>query len=76
MNTDIKSLKQKVDNGADYIVTQMFYDNKAYFKFVELCKKEGIDVPIIPGIKILSTESQLAMLPKHFHLSVKCFLQG
>lgn len=70
MNTDIKRLKQKVDNGADYIVTQMFYDNKAYFKFVEMCKKEGIGVPIIPGIKILSTESHLAMLPKHFHINL------
>ncbi len=48
MNTDIKRLKQKVNNGADYIVTQMFYDNKVYFKFVEMCKKEGIDIPIIP----------------------------
>ena len=48
----------------------MFYDNKAYFKFVEMCKKEGIDVPIIPGIKILSTESHLAILPKHFHINL------
>ena len=80
MNTDIKRLKQKVNNGADYIVTQMFYDNKAYFKFVEMCKKEGIGVPIIPGIKILSTESHLAMLPKHFHINLPseliCAVEG
>ena len=57
--TDIKYLKEKVENGADYIVTQMFFDNKVYFDFVERCRKEGINIPIIPGIKILSTERHL-----------------
>ena len=68
--TDIKYLKEKVENGADYIVTQMFFDNKVYFDFVERCRKEGINIPIIPGIKILSTERHLTALPKHFYISL------
>ena len=70
MKTDLKQLKKKVENGADYIVTQMFYDNKAYFNFVKRCRDEGIDVPIIPGIKILSMESHLEVLPKFFHIDL------
>lgn len=68
--SDMKWLKAKVDAGADYIVTQMFFDNKKYFEFVELCRKNDIHVPIIPGLKILSTRSQLISLPKIFHIDL------
>lgn len=68
--SDMKWLKAKVDAGADYIVTQMFFDNKKYFEFVELCRKNGINVPIIPGLKILSTRSQMVSLPKIFHIDL------
>ena len=68
--TDIKYTKAKIDAGASYIVTQMFYDNKAYYNFVELCRKEGIDVPIIPGLKILTSKAQMRNLPKHFYIDV------
>lgn len=68
--SDMKWLKAKVDAGADYIVTQMFFDNKKYFEFVELCRKNDINVPIIPGLKILSTRSQMVSLPKIFHIDL------
>ena len=70
MSTDIKYLKSKVDAGADYIVTQMFYNNAAYFKFVDDCRAAGIDVPIIPGLKILSTEAHLRVIPKNFYVDI------
>ncbi len=70
MATDIKYLKAKVDAGAEYVVTQMFYDNKTYFKFVEACRAAGIDVPIIPGLKILSTEAHLRVIPKNFYVDI------
>ncbi len=65
---DLKNLKDKVDAGADYIVTQMFFDNKKYFDFVEKCREIGIGVPIIPGIKALATKRQLMILPQTFHI--------
>jgi methylenetetrahydrofolate reductase (NADPH) len=68
--SDMKWLKAKVDAGADYIVTQMFFDNKKYFEFVNLCRKNDINVPIIPGLKILSSRSQLIALPKIFHIDL------
>ena len=68
--SDMKWLKAKVDSGADYIVTQMFFDNKKYFEFVDLCRKNDIHVPIIPGLKILSSRSQLIALPKIFHIDL------
>lgn len=68
MNSDLRWLKQKTDNGADYIVTQMFFDNKKFFEFVDLCKKMGIDKPIIPGLKPLTTKKQLTVLSKLFHI--------
>jgi len=67
---DIKRLKQKVDAGGDYIVTQMFFNNEAYFNFVEKCRKSGIDVPIVPGIKILTRPSHLVNLPRNFYLTI------
>src|SRR3954471_3393451 len=70
LTSDLKYLKAKVDAGAEYIVTQMFFDNKKYFEFVELCKKNGINVPIIPGLKILSSKKQITTLPKIFHIDI------
>lgn len=70
MTSDLKYLKAKVDAGAEYIVTQMFFDNKKYFDFVELCNKNGINVPIIPGLKIFSSKKQITSLPKIFHIDI------
>jgi methylenetetrahydrofolate reductase (NADPH) len=70
MPSDLKFLKQKVDAGAEYIVTQMFFDNQKYFQFVDLCRKEGITVPIIPGIKPLSAKIQIYTLPKAFSVEI------
>ncbi len=70
MASDIKYLKQKIDAGAEYIVTQLFYDNAKFFSFVENCRKHGIDVPIIPGIKPLSTSKHLSFMPKFFHVDL------
>jgi methylenetetrahydrofolate reductase (NADPH) len=67
---DLTYLKQKVDAGADYIVTQMFFDNAKYFDFVKKCREIGIHVPIIPGLKPLATERQLDILPEIFHLEI------
>ena len=70
LKVDIKYLKLKVDLGAEYIVTQMFFDNKKYFDFVEECHKAGISVPIIPGIKPITGKNQLNVLPKTFHIDI------
>lgn len=67
---DLRYLKQKVDAGADYIVTQMFFENAKYFDFVQKCRDMGINVPIIPGLKPLATERQLDILPEIFHLEI------
>ena len=67
---DLRYLKQKVDAGADYIVTQMFFENAKYFDFVQKCREMGINVPIIPGLKPLATERQLDILPEIFHLEI------
>jgi methylenetetrahydrofolate reductase (NADPH) len=66
---DIQRLKDKVEAGGDYIVSQMFYENQAFFSFVEKCRTAGITVPIVPGIKVITTERHLTSLPKYFHLS-------
>jgi methylenetetrahydrofolate reductase (NADPH) len=70
LKTDLKYLKLKVDMGAEYIVTQMFFDNKKYFDFVVKCREAGINVPIIPGIKPLTGKGQLTILPKIFHIDI------
>jgi methylenetetrahydrofolate reductase (NADPH) len=66
--TDLKYLKDKVDAGAEYIVTQMFFDNSKYFAFVDECRKIGINVPIIPGLKPLKTLAHISFLPKFFKI--------
>lgn len=69
-DTDFGYLRRKVEAGADYIVTQMFFDNQKYFRFVDRCRAEGITVPIIPGLKPLATKKQLTILPRIFHLDM------
>ena len=69
MNSDIHFLKKKVELGADYIVTQMFFDNKKYFDFVDMCRANDIHVPIIPGLKPLATKRQLTLLTQWFQLN-------
>lgn len=70
MESDIHYLKMKVDNGADYLITQMFYDNDKYFSFVDRCRAAGIHVPIIPGIKPMYKRQQLTVLPKVFRTDI------
>lgn len=70
IETDIANLKRKVDAGADYIITQMFFDNKVYYDFVEKCREAGITVPIIPGLKPISTYKQLSVIPEAFSLDI------
>lgn len=70
ITSDLKYLKAKVDAGAEYIVTQMFFDNARYFQYVDLCRQNGINVPIIPGLKILSSRKQITTLPKIFHIDI------
>jgi methylenetetrahydrofolate reductase (NADPH) len=70
LQIDLKFLKEKVDAGADYITTQMFFDNKKYFEFVDLCKQNGINVPIIPGLKPMTSKKQLSVLPRTFHVDI------
>ena len=67
---DLKFLKDKVDAGAGYIMTQMFFDNTKFYKFVDDCRAAGIDVPIIPGLKPLTTKKQLTVLPRIFHVDL------
>jgi methylenetetrahydrofolate reductase (NADPH) len=70
MKSDIKYLKKKVEMGAEYVVTQMFFDNAKYFEFVDLCRAEGITVPIIPGLKPLTTKTQISTLPRIFSIDL------
>jgi methylenetetrahydrofolate reductase (NADPH) len=76
MDTDLQYLKLKVEAGADYIVTQMFFDNEKYFSFVKACRSVGINVPIIPGLKPVYTKKQLTVLPKTFHIDLPAALSN
>ena len=70
LDSDIHFLKKKIKNGANYIVTQMFFDNQKYFDFVEKCRSEGITVPIIPGLKPIATKKQLNLIPHRFKVDL------
>jgi methylenetetrahydrofolate reductase (NADPH) len=70
LKVDLKYLKHKIDLGAEYIVTQMFFDNNKYFEFVDKCREVGITVPIIPGIKPITAKAQATVLPTIFHIDL------
>lgn len=70
MQTDLSYLKDKVDAGAEYIVTQMFFDNKKYFEYVKQCREAGINVPIIPGLKPVTSKKQLTIIPRTFNVDI------
>ena len=70
LKSDMKYLKEKVDKGAEFVVTQMFFDNKKYFEFVDKCRDNGIDVPIIPGLKPITTTKHMNILPSIFHVDL------
>jgi methylenetetrahydrofolate reductase (NADPH) len=70
MEVDMQYLKEKIDAGADYIVTQMFFDNQKFFRFVEDCRNAGITVPIVPGLKPISKLNDLKLLPLVFHIDI------
>lgn len=70
MESDIHFLKKKIEAGADYVVTQMFFDNSKFFAFEDSCRKAGIEVPIIPGLKPLATQKQLNLIPHRFHVDL------
>lgn len=71
---DIKKLKDKINAGADYIVTQLFYDNQVYFDFVKQCRDVGITCPIIPGLKVITNAAHITSLPKAFHINIPAAL--
>ena len=70
MDIDIQHAKEKVEAGAEYIVTQMFFDNSRYYKYVEKCQAHGIDVPIIPGLKIITSKNQVTSIPRNFYIDI------
>lgn len=70
LESDLYYAKMKVDAGAEYLVTQMFFDNQKYFDFVAKCKENGIHVPVIPGIKPITLQNQMTVLPKIFHTDI------
>lgn len=70
MQSEIHFLKKKIELGAEYVVTQMFFDNQKFFDFVDLCRAEGITIPIIPGIKPIATKNHITMLPSIFHIDM------
>jgi methylenetetrahydrofolate reductase (NADPH) len=70
MESDLAFIKQKVEAGAEYIVTQMFFDNEKYFEYVESCRNAGIHIPIVPGLKPLTKLYQLSSIPRHFYINL------
>lgn len=76
MTVEVQRAKQKVESGAHYIVTQLFYDNRFFHNYVKKCREAGINAPIIPGLKVLTTKSHLANIPKNFYVSIPEELSG
>jgi methylenetetrahydrofolate reductase (NADPH) len=70
LQSDVRHVKDKIDAGADYVVTQMFFDNRHYFKYLDLCREQGIEAPIIPGLKILTGPKQLTSIPRTFFVDI------
>jgi methylenetetrahydrofolate reductase (NADPH) len=70
LQTDMNFMRAKVESGAEYIVTQMFFDNRKYFAFVQECRDAGIHVPIIPGLKPITNKKQLSVIPRTFHVDI------
>lgn len=70
MQTDLQYLKAKVDAGAEYVTTQMFFDNRKYFEYVKSCRDAGITIPVIPGLKPISSKKQLTVIPRTFHVDI------
>jgi methylenetetrahydrofolate reductase (NADPH) len=70
LQSDVDWLKAKVDGGAEYVVTQMFFDNAKYFDFVKRCREAGIEIPIIPGLKPITNKKQLSVIPRTFHVDI------
>ncbi len=70
LSLDVRHVKDKIDAGAHYVVTQMFFDNRHYFRFLELCREQGITVPVIPGLKILTSVKQLTSIPRTFFVDI------
>src|SRR5687768_5930044 len=70
LRLDVRRVKEKVESGAHYVVTQMFFENRHYFQYLDLCRDQGIEVPIIPGLKILSSQKQLSSIPRNFYVEI------
>jgi methylenetetrahydrofolate reductase (NADH) len=70
LQVDVRHVKDKIDAGAHYVVTQMFFDNRHYFRFLELCREQGIETPVIPGLKILTSVKQLTSIPRTFYVDI------
>ena len=76
LSYDIEMMKKKIDAGAEYIITQMFFENEVFLNYVEKCREAGITVPIIPGLKVLTRKSLLQNIPRHFHVDIPDDLVG
>jgi len=76
LRLDVRRVKEKVEAGAHYVVSQMFFNNDHYFHFLDICREEGITVPIIPGLKILNSAKQLSSIPKTFYVEIPDELAG
>jgi methylenetetrahydrofolate reductase (NADPH) len=70
LRLDARHVKEKIEAGAEYVVTQMCFDNRHYFRYLEICREEGIQAPIIPGLKILTSQKQLTTIPKNFFVEI------
>ena len=70
LRIDVRHVKDKIEHGAEYVVTQMFFDNRHYFRFLDTCREEGITAPVIPGLKILTSQKQLTTIPKNFFVEI------